>query len=905
MSSVGISQTIRNGLRTTTMILFRCCLILGIMAAAGTAIYSSASPVVFSVNMSGKEIEKLRGQVTPIMELTDQELMNWVPVRSGGLFFVDCPNCNSGTQDRGRFQWDYRNPMQIRCQGCGEVYPTNKKYPENGDTQIKTGSGVTHIDFHRSKKRSKPYYFSSHVDYWRRLYLEESARNLARLYRATGEEAYARKAAIILIRFAEVYPDWVLKFDFPFREVEFKADDGKPIPGIALTRTSKRSWWGILESEPLSLIEAYDLLQGWEGWQQTSRSDSEKIVRENLLHGMMTFALDREDWSTSTHQPRVGKLVIARVLQNPEYVHRSLRRFMDLGKRFSHDGQYHNTSPSYMQQMSGTFASWIRYAEGYRDPEGYLDINDGEHWQDLQLSNYWFIQKTLEALNQLRLPNGILIPVNDTWANKGGKPLTAQETAKSLMYPGMGIAVLGGGKGQEAWKLYLNFTAGRIHKHNDALALGLYADGVEWISDIGYTHTRLRPWTTTTMAHSTVTVNGRNSETDGWEQVGGHYPLLFVAHKPEFQVMSAESRVAYSETERYRRTIYAHAQKEDLLYFIDRFEVTGAAQADYVLLGPLVNEASVEPEGFEVSSFNGSLLNKGVTFRHPKGESDDLGNQAGFGFYQQIREGQPGDSAGLFFLSGKKTVTTGVEQRLEVYLKSEPHDAVYLARVPSVRAANEQDKFLEDHDAPAMTWRRMDKSKGETEFVTLMIPPAGQSSIKELVWTEYGAEIHLQDKTKHVWLLNPVRNELVEFDGLVALLRIDQEGKVLSGYQVAGSKLRYTDWVWSQQSVAVGEGVCVDWQIANSQADSTNRFLLKGSMPELTSGILTLFFADDTRRVYNINKVTPKGEGTFLVEVKEEIGLERKDGRLISVCYPLWEKPDSPIRYQIDGYAEF
>lgn len=858
-----------------------------------------ASPRVFSVELTPSQVQQLQKKVTTVMAMSEQQLQELVPVRSGGLYFVACPHCDFGTQDRGRYDWTIDRPEQIRCQGCGEVYPGNSKYPENGNQKV--SGKTTHVfDYHQSREREKPYYFSSHADYWRRLYLEESARDLARLFAVTGEDRYARRAALILTRFAEVYPDWVLKYDYPFHDVVFQADTGGTIPGIALTRTSKRSWWGILEIEPLSLVEAYDLLQGWKGWQELPDPDSERKVREDLLFRMMSFVLDREDWSRSTHQPRVGKFVVARVLEMPEYAHRALRHFTGMTNRFFHDGQYHNTSPSYMQQMTGTFSHWIQYAKGYSDPEGYVDAVDGEHLEHLDLSQFGFVRRTREALEKLRFPNGQLLPVNDTW----GVPLDQQarrlkprnQPVRPFMLPGMGIAVLGGGEKNQEWLLYLNFTAGRIHKHPDALSIGFYHDGIEWLSDIGYTHTRLRAWAASTMSHATVVVNGRESGRDPWGESGGHEPRLFEVRNPEFQVISAESTIAYPGINRYRRTLMAHEEKGKLLYAIDYFDVHGYQQADYILLGPLHNQAEIKSD-LSFQKHPHSLMNRGVRLVPPQGENDDPGPEAGFGFFESIEQGIPTGPVQMTFDHGEKG------QRLHVLLSSGSRDQIYLAKVPSIRDAKEQDSALEDYKAPILSWRK--GSNTETSgFVSVLLPDESLNVIKDVFFDgEQTVEITLAEGQRHLWILGALNNSDLSFDGELALIKKEASGKIETGYLLGGTALRHGEQIIS--GAGNGEGECLEGDKGLGSSEQPASLLLKGTMPKTPSGLLTLQFQDGRRIHYNVGTVTSVEPGLYRVTVQEELGWKRMEGKLVSTCFPEWEQPDAPIRYTIQGYAEF
>src|SRR5690606_3503574 len=64
-------------------------------------------------------------------------------------------------------------------------------------------------------------------------------------------------------------------------------------------------------------------------------------------------------------------------------------------------------------------------------------------------------------------------------------------------------------------QLWMMNTPKYGHNHWDPLSINLWAEGQELLPDIGYTHTRFRRWTQSTLAHNTVTVDSDDMSADG------------------------------------------------------------------------------------------------------------------------------------------------------------------------------------------------------------------------------------------------------------------------------------------------------------------------------------------------------------------------------------------------------
>lgn len=81
------------------------------------------------------------------------------------------------------------------------------------------------------------------------------------------------------------------------------------------------------------------------------------------------------------------------------------------------------------------------------------------------------------------------------------------------------LALLKSGEGDDARVLWLDYDAGGNHGHADCMNIGFYANGLDLMPDFGYPPVQYggwqsprAKWYTTTAAHNTVTVDGKNQE---------------------------------------------------------------------------------------------------------------------------------------------------------------------------------------------------------------------------------------------------------------------------------------------------------------------------------------------------------------------------------------------------------
>lgn len=868
----------------------------------------AAPPRLFPLRDDDATRERLRRQVELVMAMPEHEVRAMAPTSSGGIFYTDCPNCEYGSQEMNLFNktWDPRQPRRLVCGGCGSEYPNHPKYPDDQVLEVPGLAGTTHRFSYWMRDDGYRIFFQAHADYLAREWLQDRCRDLGDLYALTGDDSYAQRALVILDRFAEVYPNWCTKFDYPWRQVEFVAPPALEVPGVPAYRSSRWTWWAYMDIS-LELLQAWESLRDWPGLAGEVKSRIER----DLLTALPAFVLgiDEQYSNMSMGMWRSG-ILAGRLLERPDWIHECVRRFEHLLEtQFLYDGHWMETADSYAAQTNGGLQVVMQAAAGYSDPAGYRDAVDGTRFDELDLrqaapgfaAQAWVV-------GAARLPDNRLLPVNDTWATPSITSRWWQSRTRELMspvlLPGSGLAVLGGGEGEQQIHAYLNHTMGRHHKHYDALSFGLYAHGRELAPDIGYTHTNYRMhWSNTTMAHNTVVVDGTYSRYD--RDHTGHRLREF-AVCDGFQVTAADALTAYPEQAgRYRRTLAMVGHDAADAYLLDVFEVDGGHQHDWLLLGNLDEVTTATVDGAALQPYAGTLLNDGVAFSKPRDSAVPNPDGFAFGFWTQLQSGAvSGDTVAL-----TTRPVAAPDHGLRTILAPGAGATVYLGQVPSIRRADEQNARLDQFQAPAFCVRRQGAGLRSC-FVAVHEPLAGPPRVRAvrtavadgvlLVEVDHaaGTDFYLQALDDSAAATFATSAGTLQFEGDYGLVRV-AAGQCVAAHLV-GRRLR----VGPVELTAAGWSGAVTGT-SREDGDGTRGWL---EVPErigtAAHGALLLTFPDGTMRAFNVVERRAVDGGTRLL-VREDTGFEIDRDRVRLVSYPQREIPGTALRYRLAGTASW
>lgn len=803
-----------------------------------------------------------RQQVELILTMSTEQVREMVPVSSGGIYFTDCPNCEYGAEEAECFNttWDPRRPGQLICRGCGEVYPNNATYPDDRFIEVAAPGGGTHRFHYWEREDGYRVWFRAHADYWAREWLQAQCRYLGELYAATGEDAYAARAAAILLRFAEVYPGWATTYDHPFVQKQIHPYTVTRIPGVQGYRNSRWTWWAYMDI-PKDLAHGYDGIRGWPGWADGQR----EMIKRDLIVPLVDFVLGiEEDYTNMSMGMWRSAILVGRAFSEPRWVHESVRRLGHLLEtRFLYDGHWMETADSYAAQTQGGLQVVMEALDGYSDPPGYTDPVDGRRFDRVVASELVPGYALGEwVVGAARFPDNRLIPVNDTWAAHGKanvfRRATTRDRMEPVLLPATGLAVMGGGEGEHQLHAYLNYTRGRYHKHFDALSIGLFAFGKELFPDIGYTWTNYRlHWPDRMMAHNTVVVNGVDCAKDAEHTT---YCLRDFVVAGDFQYASADADAYPGVASRYRRSLAVVGADSRDAYLIDIVEVVGGRQHDYLLLGS-VDEDSNATADVALQPFAGTLMNDGIEFRRPGGHRDPNPPGHAYGFYTNLRTAPLAAAMATLDIRLKASPAIGTR----TLIVPGPGTTIYLGEVPSIRRACETNALLDRDKAPAFCLRRKGEDLAST-FVAVHEPVNGPPKVRALAVERAGDDLVLTIDRGDAGVDRFVHGQAVE------LARHD--GRT---YRVAPE--------WSGAVIGYGR---------ETTEGSRGWFDIDQAVDAAQAGALRIHFADGTQRAFNV----VRGVGQRLY-VREDPGFTIDGDRIAVTSFPQRTIDGSAMRYAL------
>lgn len=852
--------------------------------------------------------EQIRARTAPLMALSEQELRDLVP-QSAGLRWLTCPHCKIRTRT-ANWEWSFNDPYHITCVDCHSRFPDHPEYPYNGNDIV----NGREYPYHTSPDGTR-YHFGLAAEWQLKEYLTSSARDLAELYNHTGNEDYARASLSILDEFARKFPDYPIIFngmwiDQATRIVPFSENEEVDLKEIPYTRRTRWSFWRYMDLSR-EIMTAMDALSSWPGL----HTEQGIATRERIFNDML---IPQGDWIRVMHGKYYGnmnashvypdQIYLARLSNDPQRMHDTmddLRKFFL--NRFLYDGNWFETSPSYGRQVWGGLQRIADVAKGYSDPEGYLHPTSGKRLDNLDLESSPLYRGLYESLYLPRLPNGRLIPLNDTWASS--TPFPERKQMDPVYLPGLGVGVLGLGTGNQQIHAFLSFTSGVAHKQNDSLSIGLFAHNHELLPTIGYTHTRYRRWASSLMSHNTVAVNGIESGRD--PQHSGNIPELFYTDRDHgLQIVSARSESAYpKQTRLYRRALLLIGTIEESPYLLDLFHVIGGQQHDYLLHGSRDVDASVTLPGIELASFDGTLMNPRARFVEPRSERDNAGgNASGYGFVRNLSVGTPADGQTEIVMK----LEDGSGTSLRTLLTSSSSDRVYTGESPSIRRAGgrhfkENEALLNDYLSPFFCLRRQGENL-ESFFAATHEPLSDKPGQVESIQALQQGNLHLiqvilsENRIDYI-LLAPDSGETVaetplgklEFRGHYAVIRTEN-GKVTRSWLIGGNQLSLNG-----QRLATGEGAYRGTITGYSREEqSTHRgyFDLDLALPEGDYHSLHIQFPDHTERSFNVVRITPQEQGSRLY-VREDPGFDIEGDRINLTSYPQRTIPGNQLSFRI------
>lgn len=708
-------------------------LFCGVVAAPWPALLRRLPPArasahpVFQPESASAQVPRLQAHLRSLIELKEDQLLAAIPARSG-FTAVDCPNCDEGAQG-AQLQWRIEDPSVVVCRYCGHRYPS-RQYPDDRVLEIRDPLGRLQAYPYYEDSSGRKYFFQARG--WRiaRDYFMLAAYDLAQIFHFTRDAACARRAALILDRFAEFYPGFLVT-----REPSVWDKGFQHAPPYD-TQGGKWGRW-YYDELPTPLIRAYDLIYDSGEIERLGRERGVN-VRARIEDGFFQAAAAHvraypEPYANPSPRIYEGLAVLGRVIGDPRAVHEAMRRLQGLfATAFFFDGMWKEGTFGYHDMtMRGAQRAAAALA-GYSDLPGYRDPTDGRRYDRLQPEREIpMFARAARATGKLRYPDGRYLPVHDSWGRLRGAYLKADplESSAPALWPAMGHAYLGRGRGDAQVQVHLHFGGGYGHAHNDSLNLALFAHGEELLPDLGYTHTRYRSWTRSTLAHNTVAVDGEEQHTGSEAQPSDGNLLAFHAAGDRFQLVEASGERAYpGRVETYRRALVLVGIDDDHAYVVDVFRVVGGRRHEWVLHGSADRDQSLAVDS-PLTRHGETLLPAGVRLTPPTSEEESgaaEGHNPAYGFLRDVRSGAaPPVLAATFRSDDGSGASLGVHALA-------PHDTqVFTGRAPSIRLADEDDARVDRVSMPWLLFRR-EGARVSSTFLSILEPFSGEALIRQV-----------------------------------------------------------------------------------------------------------------------------------------------------------------------------
>ena len=523
--------------------------------------------------------------VKELAALDPKALADLVPVQAG-LRYCRCPGCDADeTEDP--LAWSLKKPTVLTCRRCGLTVPNDdipakddkKKVPE--ETVEVLPRVLHHYPYHLVPAEKQRYpderlYLAARCDYEARALLAKAALYAAVRHHEQPPEArqaeLARMAAVIVLRFAQVYPAYATHYDQPGEPKYFQQADLPP-PYRRGYRTGKWDTTANLDV-PMNLLIAYVLVKGdpalLEAGHVLGDPNPAHTIEHDLFRSSAGFVrLQNEEFGEMSLTAYRGLLAVGRLLGDPVLVHEALLRLGAFAERgFYHDGFWRQASATAHQRVVGLFDGWI-------DP---LLIGSGGPGAGVRLAEVPMLALARSASAVTFTEPGAADVL------RASLPLAGAEAVPRhpALLGGAGLARLALGQGPDALDLELRGLDAHGEPHFQRQAIRLSFGGRPVLGDLDELPPTANGWDRASASHNTVVVDGLNQR----ESIararapapGGHFH--FFAADPDFQVATLDDPNAYPQsTTRYRQTLIG-ATAATTRYAVSVFEVQGGLQHD-------------------------------------------------------------------------------------------------------------------------------------------------------------------------------------------------------------------------------------------------------------------------------------------------------------------------------------
>lgn len=763
------------------------------------------------------------------------EIMNLIPEKIGYVFVGD-PEAPLNARPYNLFRFDKNDPYKITSKANPDISYPNEKYPNNG-VDVYTINGKT-VEY--------PYYEDSlgkkyHLD----AMLWSFQRELALAKTAEISATDQLGAARLLYRWAEVYENYAPNHDREWATY-IPNDVGPPHPfwgGMWY-----RWWFGNLGAKYMGkLTVAFDNVDKTNAFELLS-SEVGEDAREKVV-AMFDDSIEYSDTYPNLNHNMdyhiwVGKALLAKALNEPDMMHETLERldtFVSQG--FLFDGFFKEVTLTYHNQSTTGLKLAIAEMDGWSDPEGYISPRTGLNIQNLDInSRYPTIGGIGTIPSKMIFPNGYYVPVTDSWGYEKYTGENADYT--SMLLPAAQVARITSERDQ----VYLSATPKFGHYQYDTLSMIYYANDEELIPDIGYSHSYLRRWSASALAHNGVVVNSKDSNRQGDSITSG--AITTYEDGDVLGVISGSNPKAYDDVSEYNRDVINIKKPDGGTYVLDLFNVVGGNRHEYTLNGPSRYETTVSTSK-ELVDYNDTLLPVGTEYEYPQtelnyGECGD--NYYAYMYVKDVKSTQTENSDVVV------TFDTGKTQ-MKVTNLTKGDNTLFLGDMYSLKTLRETSK---EHDTPenlendfaAKMVLRREGSDLVSTFVTLIESDADKAEEVTYVENDNGGVITIKYGNYEDSIAFSTNNEIVlddtEYQARILLIR-KENGRIIHEEKI---------------SKPIETEIIKTYRTANGE--EFNGFeILDTAIPENPKTILVTH-PDNSKNLYQIENVTTKNGKTLL-----------------------------------------
>ncbi len=783
---------------------------------------------------TGADASQILGRARNWMEYTPKELRELVPgpeiPRAFDVHFKQSPTHPEEIKAYGSYPWiiDPKRPYKLISPVDGSAFPTNDFDPSRpggpGDVSeepyVDTGWGW------KDPNDDQKYWF---VAYWAHWFWYEhlvpAAEALGQAYILTGDQRYARQAAALLDRIAEVYPemDYVNQSRYG-TEIQKGTYHGRIVNAIwetgvvkSLARAYDFAFEGIADDPELEALTGKSVAE--------IRANIEQNLLEEAARSIYTMD-GRIRGNFGMHHSALATLAI--VLDNE-----ITAKYLDWVLHATGNGPW-----SFEGIVSGLTNFIYRDGAANESSPGYNSLWTG-HFQivsELMLrrgidmySEYPKLRRLYDVPFRLSLPGGFTPNIGDTgsvkssgligWNNRlyatahkrYGEPsyLTGKspyQTSDNMSAYGLGLLRRGDERNGMGLSLYYGQSGG--HGHYDRLNLELFALGQRLMPDLGYPeymtgfHKKLYGWTGHTLSHNTVLVNEQRQGS----KAGGR--LQAFAASPKVQYLDVRAEEAYpGVVDRYQRAVAMIDVSPDDAYVVDVFRVSGGTRHDYSLHGPdgevVLENVTLSPVQ-TVGTLAGEEVPFGYLYDAPRleeaGYSGSYGGYTGSGF-SYLRNVQRARPQGVW----RAEWTVRDDRRAHLRTTFLPQDGVEVVvadgEPPQNKAGNPKSlKYI-------LARHRSEGTEPlESAFVTLLEPHRGEPVIADVTrLSEEPADaqalvalaVERGEGIDYIFQ-SPEPNEAytlddAQFQGRLGVVSRDGNGGVRFAYLLGGARLTQGD----------------------------------------------------------------------------------------------------------------